>query len=150
MVEPLLEELKTDRKPRTDLPMSLDTNGQFADPASAWIVMAWFHQQGTFLDYLTGQEGFADELRKVGPEEWAKKAIELGHKDIFPELSPEKFPPTHLFHGDKDWMTPPQDSEHTYKALKEAGIRTDFELVAEADHVRILHFRFEIIDDNGS
>jgi len=97
-------------------------------------LITWFRQEGLFHDYFTGIKGLGEKLRLLSPAE-RRAAIPLSARVLYPEiLIDESFAPTVLVHGAIDPVVLKEESEETYRQLKELGIETEIHIVDGADH----------------
>jgi len=97
-------------------------------------LVSWFWQEGTFHDHVTGIKGLGEKLRLLSPAE-RRAAVPLSARVLYPEiLIDENFAPTVLVHGAIDSIVLKEESEETYRQLKELGIETEIHIVDGADH----------------
>lgn len=88
-------------------------------------------QIGTYSDLLTGIKGFSSRLVENG---FDTLTVPDDAKPLFPELFHSSFPPTYLIHGAQDTLVFPEESIHTYEALKKLGIDTELVIAEGANH----------------
>lgn len=94
----------------------------------------WNVNRGAILDRLVGEEGISEQLRKQPYDERAV-ALSSSARKLFPQLHIDKnFPPTYLAHGDEDTLVLLSESEHMYRQLQHAGVRSELHVVPGAGH----------------
>ncbi|KAJ7069551.1 alpha/beta-hydrolase [Mycena amicta] len=119
-------------------------------PANPRMPLARLYLQlGVTLDYVTGQHqpSLSSSLRPILPahpptpegrfavQDTMKAVIPPEHHIVFPQLNiTSEFPPTFLFHGEKDSAVPVQESEHMAMLLEKVGVPVRLLVVEGAEH----------------
>ncbi|EIN14616.1 alpha/beta-hydrolase [Punctularia strigosozonata HHB-11173 SS5] len=119
--------------PSAGSPVRLGPKGPYCEDGRGALATRII-QEGLYLDYFTGKQGLAAELKKYSTARERAAALPEEEREVFPELRVKELPPTFLIHGDKDTLVLLHESEVTLGELRESGVKSELVVVEGAEH----------------
>ncbi len=121
-------------QPVCESPLSRTAEGGLSDETGRVMLFPWLWKTGEFVDYIVGDHGLADKLRKLPLEEREGAVPEEFRKAILQTQYTSEYPPTVLLHGKEDPLVLIEESKHTYAKLKALGVKVELHALDGAVH----------------